>query len=124
MPRPDSGRSLAQKYSDYDKNVHSTWDPGQRPASRATVTVPGKSSVAARLFGRAKTAVGSSIRKTVDVGRGLFTGGSVDPADPHASQRRNANTKQREMKGLHDLITGVQQADLVAGMAKRIVNKR
>ena len=124
MPRGDPHRSLAKKYADYDRMAHSTWEKDERPATSATVSVPGKSaSFSSRLFGAAGKAAGSSIRKSVTAARGLFTGGTVDPADPHAAQRRKADTKQRGMKGLQNLITGVRTADLVAGHVKRIIKK-
>ncbi len=120
--RTGDDRSLSKKYEDYDNMVHSSWDGPA--ATRATVQVPGKQSVAARMFGKAKDAVGSSISNTVKAGRGLFTGGEVDPADPNAAQRRKANTKQKGIKGMFDLITGVRNADLMAGFVKKLVKKK
>lgn len=116
-------RSLQEKGMAYDQMQHSTWDKGETPRTRATVSAPKKrASIGSRIFSAAKKAAGSAVRRSTKGARGLLKQ-DKKYTDPNAAQRRDADKKQREMVGLRDLTTGLRRVDLIAGIAKSIAKK-
>ncbi len=89
-------RSLQDKYKSFDKMQHSTWDKGETPNTRATVSAPKASSFASRIRNAITKGAGTAGRAGISGVRGAVRGlraGASDPSEPFSLVKslRNAN---------------------------------
>ena len=111
-------RSIQDKYADYDKMQHSTWAKGEKPRKRATVVAPKTSSFTSRLRKSVMKAAGATGRAGVSVVRGLLGSKTVNPADPHAAQKREYGYDAMSVTDTF------RRAGLIAAAATRIPKKK
>ena len=111
-------RSIQEKYAAFDKMEHSTWAKGEKPKTRATVTAPKSPSFASRLRKSVTKAAGVTGRAGASAIRGLIGTSRVDPADPHAAQRRAYG------EDAFSFTRTLRKAGLISVVAKKILGKK
>jgi len=98
-------RSLQEKYKSCDKMQHSTWDKGEAPRTRATVTTPKTPSFTSRL----RTSITKAARGTGRAG---------------VSAVRSLLSQSNDPKKPFSLVKTIRQANLVAALAAGLAKKK